>query len=46
MNKQIYFDNAASTKVDERVVKEMLPYLQKNMLMLLPSMRWEEAKEL
>lgn len=26
MDKQIYFDNAASTKVDERVVKEMLPY--------------------
>jgi cysteine desulfurase len=24
--KQIYFDNAASTKVDDRVVKEMLPY--------------------
>jgi cysteine desulfurase len=24
--RQIYFDNAASTKVDERVVKEMLPY--------------------
>ena len=24
--KQIYLDNAASTKVDERVVKEMLPY--------------------
>jgi len=24
--KQIYFDNAASTKVDERVVREMLPY--------------------
>jgi cysteine desulfurase len=24
--KQIYFDNAATTKVDERVVKEMLPY--------------------
>jgi cysteine desulfurase len=23
---QIYFDNAASTKVDERVLKEMLPY--------------------
>ena len=24
--RQIYFDNAASTKVDERVLKEMLPY--------------------
>ena len=24
--KQIYFDNAASTKVDDRVVREMLPY--------------------
>lgn len=24
--KQIYFDNAASTKVDERVLSEMLPY--------------------
>ncbi|MEK6757876.1 MAG: cysteine desulfurase family protein [Nanoarchaeota archaeon] len=26
MKRQIYFDNAASTKVDEEVVKEMLPY--------------------
>lgn len=26
MAKQIYFDNAATTKADERVVKEMLPY--------------------
>lgn len=26
MKKQIYFDNAATTKVDEKVVKEMLPY--------------------
>jgi cysteine desulfurase len=24
--KQIYFDNAATTKVDERVLKEMIPY--------------------
>ncbi len=27
MAKQIYFDNAATTKVDEKVVKEMIPYL-------------------
>lgn len=26
MKHQIYFDNAATTKVDEKVVKEMLPY--------------------
>lgn len=26
MAKQIYFDNAATTKVDEKVVKEMIPY--------------------
>ncbi len=26
MKKQIYFDNAATTKVDEKVVKEMLPF--------------------
>jgi cysteine desulfurase len=26
MTKQIYFDNAATTKVDDKVVKEMLPY--------------------
>ena len=28
--KQIYFDNAATTKVDEVVVKEMLPYFTDN----------------
>jgi cysteine desulfurase len=28
--KQIYFDNAATTKVDEAVVKEMLPYFTDN----------------
>jgi len=26
MTKQIYFDNAATTKVDEKVLKEMFPY--------------------
>jgi cysteine desulfurase len=28
--KQIYFDNAATTKVDDSVVKEMLPYFTEN----------------
>jgi cysteine desulfurase len=28
--KQIYFDNAATTKVDEKVVKEILPYFSEN----------------
>jgi cysteine desulfurase len=30
MTKQIYFDNAATTKVDEKVVKEMLPCFSEN----------------
>jgi cysteine desulfurase len=30
MTKQIYFDNAATTKVDEKVVKEMIPYFSEN----------------
>ena len=30
MTKEIYFDNAATTKVDEKVVKEMLPYFNEN----------------
>jgi len=30
MTKNIYFDNAATTKVDEKVVKEMLPYFTDN----------------
>jgi len=30
MTKEIYFDNAATTKVDEKVVKEMLPYFTEN----------------
>lgn len=28
MNKEIYFDNNATTKVDESVINEMLPYLK------------------
>jgi cysteine desulfurase len=28
--KTIYFDNAATTKTDEKVIKEMLPYFNKN----------------
>jgi len=28
--KQIYFDNSATTKLDEEVLKEMLPYLEEN----------------
>jgi cysteine desulfurase len=30
MKKQIYFDNAATTKVDEKVVMEMIPYFSEN----------------
>ncbi len=30
MKKEIYFDNAATTKVDEKVVKEMIPYFAEN----------------
>ena len=30
MTKEIYFDNAATTKVDDAVVKEMLPYFTEN----------------
>lgn len=30
MKHQIYFDNAATTKVDDKVVKEMLPYFEVN----------------
>lgn len=28
--KNIYFDNAATTKLDEEVLKEMMPYLKEN----------------
>ncbi|MCF7910525.1 cysteine desulfurase [Candidatus Pacearchaeota archaeon] len=28
MNKQIYFDNAATTKIDESVLEEIMPYLK------------------
>lgn len=28
--KNIYFDNAATTKLDDEVLKEMLPYLKDN----------------
>ncbi|MCX6750585.1 MAG: aminotransferase class V-fold PLP-dependent enzyme, partial [Candidatus Pacearchaeota archaeon] len=30
MTKNIYFDNAATTKVDEKVIKEMLPCFDEN----------------
>ena len=30
MTKEIYFDNAATTKVDDAIVKEMLPYFTEN----------------
>ncbi len=29
MKQEIYFDNAATTRVDEKVIKEMLPYFNK-----------------
>ena len=28
--KSIYFDNAATTKLDEEVLREMIPYLKEN----------------
>mgnify|MGYP001577506795 CR=1 FL=1 len=30
MVKEIYFDNAATTKADERVIEAMLPFFNKN----------------
>ena len=30
MKKQVYLDNAATTRVDEKVVKAMLPFFNNN----------------
>ena len=30
MNKYIYVDNSSTTKLDERVLQKMLPYLREN----------------
>lgn len=35
INNLVYLDNNATTKVDERVLEAMMPYLKKNMQILL-----------